>query len=336
LTLLLLAAALAAVAGGAAPFLGPYDPAPLMAKAEPSASAPFTFAVFGDSYARPVLGDLLKMVADRSPAFVLTLGDMVAKGGEGDDWHMLDQRAGWFLRRFPTWPVIGNHELAGDRGKGRSSFLRFYGLSDASYAFVFRGCKFIVLDHRGTAAPDGQVTFLRKQLADRRECAHVFVFRHEPFYTIGSKSRPEVPNQPTDMTRLFQQRQVTAVFSGHDHSYYRTRRGGVDYLIAGSAGAGVYRLERLREQAPGDAYMGRLDDPDRFVLHVPGGRDVAVPAGQSSPDKWLFAVFVHVDGPRVTGETVSMRGEVWDRFELGSADASSTSGVQRVPVQAGE
>jgi hypothetical protein len=313
---LLLALALALSARAAAAIPGPYDPAPLMAKADPSGSGPFTFVVFGDSYARPVLDDLLKMVAARPPTFAVTGGDMVSRGADDDDWQTLAERAGWFLQKIPTWPVIGNHELAGDRAKGEQSFRQFYALSDPSYSFVFRNSKFIVLNHEGSPAPNSQVAFLRRELRDHDKYAHVFVFRHEPFYTVGSKSKAEVPNQATAMTKLFEQYRVTAVFSGHDHTYYRTRRNGVDYIIAGVSGAGVYSLERLQEQRPGDAYMGVLTHPDRFLLHVPGRPDVSLPEKDSSPDKWLFAVFVHVNGAQVTAETISMQGEIWDRFEL--------------------
>jgi len=289
----------------------PYDPRPLMEAADASAGAPFTFAVFGDSYANPPLGGLLEMVAARKPTFAVTTGDMVSNGSDEAQWRTLSDRAGWFLSSIATWPVIGNHELAGAPGEGRAHFTSFYHLPKQSYSFIFRNSKFVVVGYESQA---GQLAFLRAELADRAKYDNVFVFRHPPFFTVGSKSTSEVPNRATEITKLLTQRHVTAVIAGHDHSYYRTKREGVTYLIAGAAGAGLYDLRRISERRPTDSYMGVIGD--RFVLHTPKGMNESVLRTASSEDDWLFAVFVHVDGKHVTAETISKNGDVWERFPL--------------------
>jgi hypothetical protein len=283
-----------------------------MQAAKPEAMGPFTFAVFGDSYANPPLAGLMKMVAARHPAFAVTTGDMVAAGADAGDWDTLSARAGWFLSTISTWPVIGNHELAGGKAAGEANFERFYDLPAESYSFEFRRCKFIVLGHglsQGKAA-----AFLHQELADRKRYESVFVFRHSPFYTVGSKSTSEVPNEPSELTKLFEKHRVTAVFSGHDHIYYRTRRNGVCYVTAGIAGAGIYELKRLGERVPADAYMG-VDGPN-YVLRLSGKAERRVARAKSSADDWLFGVFVRVGDGKVTAETISVSGEVWERFPL--------------------
>jgi hypothetical protein len=294
----------------------PYDPRPLLAQRSPAPDGTFTFAVFGDSYAAPELSGLLKLVDARHPTFAVTTGDMVAKGGgpEADpEWKRLSDRAGWFLRAHPTWPVVGNHELSGGYESGLGRYRSFYGLEGQDHSFVFGSSKFIVLgcDRAERPAPPEQVEFVRRELEDRGKYGHVFVFRHYPFYTVGSKSREEVPNQETALTKLFEASKVTAVFSGHDHIYYRTRRGGLPYIISGSAGAGVYALRRLSEREPGDAYMGASGKG--LVLHVPGEKDRVL---AETGDSELFAVFIRVRGGSATGEAVSASGRVWERFSL--------------------
>ena len=302
----------------------PYNPSALMQKAsEACQSDRFTFAAFGDSYARTPLISLLEMVDARSPDFVVTLGDMVDRGS-GDrgmrNWTTLSERTGWFMRSRPTWPVIGNHELSEEYQAGLANYLRFYDLPDQNYSFTFRNAKFIVLglDSEWRLVPPDHLAFLRKELADRDEYDHVFVFRHVPFYTVGMKGADQVPNTETELVKLLNERRVTATFTGHDHYYYRTRRDGVTHIISGVSGAGIYNLNRLAEQAPGDAYMGVSAAKDRVVLHIPGRVDRSVPfkGPFESGDEWLFAVFVHVNGDRVTADTVSMSGEVWDSFVL--------------------
>jgi len=310
----LIAILLLLVAAAASAAQAPFDPHPLMAKAGPAQTAPYTFAVFGDSYANAELPPLLKMVDAKEPTFVVTVGDMVSYGTDPRAWDRLRDRGGPFMRKYPTWPVIGNHEL-GSRRAGAKAFESFYGLPSGNYTFVFRRSKFIVLGHGG-ATPEDQIAFLRKELEDRKDYEHVFVFRHNPFYTVGDKNPGEVPNHPTEETELFTRARVTAVFCGHDHSYYRTLRDGTTYIIAGHAGAGLYPLRRLDEGLPGDAYMGINHDDTAYILHVPGQADRRVRRSRSQLHDWVFAVFVRVNGAKVTVETIGESGEVWDRFEL--------------------
>jgi hypothetical protein len=302
----------------------------------------FTFALFGDSYAREPLVSLLQMVDARAPSFVVTLGDMVEQGAkvEGlEQWRMLGETAGWFFRARPTWPVIGNHEVDEDFGSGLSNFLGFYGLKSQDYSFTFRNSKFIVLgvDQEWLPSPPEKVEFAKRELADREKYDHVFVFRHLPFYTVGMKEPDQVPNTPTELTKLFEQAHVTATFAGHDHYYYRTRRNGVNHVIAGVSGAGAYNLNRLAEQAPGDAYMGVSQAEDQVMLHVPGRVDRSAPfeGYYETGDKLLFAVFVHVNGESVTAEAVSLSGEVWDSFPL-AGEGFGVIGAVAAPAASAE
>lgn len=67
------------VAAGGTPV---YDPKPLMAAlGEERAARPFTFAVFGDTYAHEDLSRLMEMVEERGADFAVTTGDLVSFGG---------------------------------------------------------------------------------------------------------------------------------------------------------------------------------------------------------------------------------------------------------------
>jgi 3',5'-cyclic AMP phosphodiesterase CpdA len=318
----LLLTVVAALAQAAVAFAGPpYDPRPLM----PSSANDnrFTFAVFGDSYARPPLATLLKTVDALSPDFTVVTGDMVEDGAGKDgpkNWQMLSDNAGWFFSKRASWPVIGNHEVDSDFKEGLANFVRFYNAPGQEYSFTFGNAKFIVLgiDPEWRLVSPDQVEFLKKELADRDAYRHVFVFRHVPFYTVGMKEADQVANKETEIVKLLNDKKVTAVFSGHDHMYYRTRRNGVTHIISGVAAAGIYDLVRVAEQAPGDAYMGVSVAEDQVILHVPGRVDRSAPfkGYYESGDESMFAVLVHVNGDRVTAETVSVDGEVWDSFVI--------------------
>ncbi len=335
----------AAVWGGGAPaatpaLTKPYNPTALTQRSSDLCTDDrFTFAVFGDSYARQPLVSLLKMVDARRPALVVTVGDMVVEGGgeKGPgEWRKLSERAGWFFRAHPTWPVIGNHEISKDYDSGVSNYLKFYGLKDQNFSFTFRKSKFIVLGYPKDNLVDApiQIAYLRGELADRDKYDHVFVFRHVPFFTVGGKEASQVPNKQTELIKLLDDAHVTATFTGHDHYYYRTRRNGVNHIISGGAGAGIYDLQRLAEQAPGDAYMGVSAAEDQVMLHVPGRVDRSMPfkGYYQSGDELLFAVFVHVSGKDITAEAVSMSGEVWDSFPLAGEGFGAIGAVKAPPV----
>lgn len=314
-------------AAGEAPV---YDPRPLMeALAQERAGRPFTFAVFGDTYAHQDLSRLMEMVEERGADFAVTTGDLVSFGGgpgaEGQ-WRKLADIAGWFMEKHPTWPVQGNHEVrvlvSGEgrheaRRQARANFLGFHGIQSAQYSFTFGNAKFIVLawDLELDENPPAQMEFLDRELADCDEWEHVFVFRHRPFFAIGEKGREEVPNRATEMTRLFTEAGVDVVFSGHEHVYYRGEFEGVTYIQAG-CGGGFRRLRRLDEVLPGASYMGIIDDD--FVLHVPGRGDLRSPwLGEELEGAFKFAVMVTVDGPSLVVRTVSLGGDEWEEFEVG-------------------
>jgi len=291
---------------------------------------PFTFAVFGDTYAHEDLSRIMELAQEQGADFAVTIGDLVSFGGgpgAQDEWRRLSEIAGWFMEKCPTWPVQGNHEVrvlvSGEgrqqaRRQARRNFLDFYAIQSAQYSFTFGNAKFIVLpwDLELDENPPAQMEFLESALADREDWEHVFVFRHRPFFAIAQKGPEEVPNRATDMTRLFSRAAVDAVFSGHEHVYYRAGFEGVMYVQAG-CGGGMRRLERLDEVLPGASYMGILDG--EFILHIPGREDLKSPwLGEEHEGPFKFVVLVTVDGPSVVMRTVSLGGGEWERIEIGS------------------
>jgi 3',5'-cyclic AMP phosphodiesterase CpdA len=289
-----------------------FDPRPLMAAARARAKeGRFRFVVLGDSKNNRPFRDVLRLTDSFQPDFVLTTGDLVDRGAGPSgrrEYDRLAERAGEFLRRVPTWPVMGNHEVnGGDAAEARANFERFFGLTESNYTFDVGPARFIGLTW---PAPDrAGRAWLKEQLAEARGRL-IFIFQHNLYYTVGSQT--QVPNTPDELTRLFTRYQVTAVFQGHDHGYYRTRRDGVWYLTSAGAGAQIYRLNRCREAQPDDVFYGLAPregapvGPDRYWLHGPGGHD------RSFERPRYFVVVVDVNGPQVTARMVTTAGEELD------------------------
>jgi 3',5'-cyclic AMP phosphodiesterase CpdA len=294
----------------------PFDPRPLMPAAEAHArEGHFRFVVFGDSKNNPPFAAVLQTAAALKPDFALSTGDLVDRGAGprgASEYDRLAEMAGRFMRRVPLWPVNGNHELnGGEAAEARENSRRFFGFADENYSFDVGNARFIALEW---PAPDAATrSWLEGKLKGARGRL-IFVFQHNPYYTAGSKT--QVKNAPDETTRLFTKYGVTAVFQGHDHGYYRTRREGVWYITSAGAGAEIYRLNRFREALPGDVFYGWAPlqgapvSADRYWLHAAGGRD------RTFDNPRYYVVVVDVSGSHVTARTVTTRGEELDSLEL--------------------
>ena len=293
----------------------PFDPRPLMKKLPGSRSKrPVTsmhFLVFGDAKHSRHFTTVLKHAASLRPDFNLTTADLVQKGAGKDGvgyYKKLEQQAGWFLRRFPTWPTVGNHEESGG-DNGVENFSAFFGLEGDLYSFEYGNAKFIALGWPKTHGEERRLKWLEKELASAKG-KHIFVYQHRPYYTVGKKSHSDVDGTPNEATKLFEKYSVRAVFSGHDHTYHRTLRNGVYYIISAGAGASVYELKREDEALPEDVYYGKLvksKSGKKYKIHTADGRDTYF------KDAFYYVVSIQIKGDVVRLRMIdSKTGKIWD------------------------
>jgi len=126
------------------------------------------------------------------------------------------------------------------------------------YTFVEGDVRCFVLNTNTLRLPDEgaeQLAWFETALAAATEPFRI-VIMHHPAYTIGEY-------QPGDLTvrqrvgPLLTKHRVTAVFSGHDHGYYRTLRDGVPYIVTAGGGAPLYDQDASLAQ-PGDVFKKTL------------------------------------------------------------------------------
>lgn len=334
--------------------VAPFDAKPLMDKvAERIQTDKYRFAVLGDARHAKTFPALVSYLYETvKPDFLLDTGDMVqagnGKAGIGY-WHKLAKESGDAMRQIPWWQALGNHEMLGgappkktrmeddeedDDDQAASggaaeaaNFRRFYNLEREYYSFTFRNAAFIVLPYR---YPKGESEEwlereLKKASAARK---HIFILNHCPFFTVGNKSKQDIPNEQTSVTQLFARYSVCAVFSGHDHVYYRTVRDGIPYIISAGGGARVYTVTRKREALPADVYYGAAPesekpkkDADTGKSVTPKKRYVLHNGATGQPDRITadpgqFAVVVDVDGKDVQMFCVTAKGETMDEMVL--------------------
>jgi len=263
LIILLAAWLLAALAGaGPAPEARPLTPlptprAPLRLPVNPTQ---FRFAVGGDNRATghgdpmpPALGEICREIGLIRPDFVLWSGDAIF--GYDDTPEEAAAEYGAFLEKAalcetPVFNVPGNHELGNGHFAELQAVYRermgpLYG------SFDYGDGHFIGLDTTpvidGKACP-GELDPAQRAWLETDLAAHagrqLFVFMHH--YVFG----PPDPEANTgldtglrsiairdDLHRLFREHRVRAVFCGHAHLFWHRVKDGIDYFIAGNAGA---------------------------------------------------------------------------------------------------
>lgn len=310
---------------------GPYDPRPLMAKLtakNKDNKDRMHFLVFGDSKHSPRLQTVLKRADALTPEFCITTADLVNTGGGSQgvkDYQKLDKEAGWFFKKYPTWPSVGNHELSesnnnnADPGHdldGYDQFASFFGINEFKYSFSYGNATFIALDWPKIQIDTPEYQWLESTLK-AAQGTHIFIFKHRPYYTVGSKKHSDVEGKTTAVTKLFSKYNVAAVFSGHDHTYYRTKRDGVYYIVSAGAGASIYKLKRIDEAIEGDVYYGvntkgSKDKGNQYLYHSDQGtKDITF------NEPMYFVSSVDIAGESITFKMIqAANGKVWDTITI--------------------
>ena len=297
--------------------LNPYNPEPLMTKLiseKGSKTTKMHFLVFGDSKGSKYFPKVLKRADSLRPDFCITTADLVNQGG-GEigkiDYKKLDSMGGWFMRKYPMWPTVGNHEEAGG-DDGIENFSNFFGMKEVMYSFSYGNAKFIALPWPKLTKDPEKLKWLKKELRKARG-KHIFVYRHRPFYTVGSKPNSDVDGVETEVTKLFDKYKVTAVFGGHDHIYYRTKRNQTNYIISAGAGAPIYDLKREKDAINGDVLYGKRVENEITEGVSPYKYVSADKKTTNIPEAMYYVLSVKIDGEKVSIEMIDQKtGKVWD------------------------
>jgi hypothetical protein len=283
-------------------------------------TADLTFIVTGDN--RPagrgapqprVLGTIFDEISLFRPALVLWSGDTVygycdtraELEAEYDGFFAAAKRSG-----VPLFNSTGNHEIHNGQVCPNTTgplcgppcsqevFRERFGTTYGS--FDFSGVHFISLD---TAVPDHedeitgeQLDWLKQDLEKNKGARAIFVFCHTEFYSSPTIDPDEGSGHPSVKNRwelqdLFRRYPVKAVFTGHEHVYWREppeQHDGITYFVAGGAGAPVYATpERggfshyVVVQMTGDKLTYDVVEPGRLYVEPAAAQAGAKPVAEA-------------------------------------------------------
>ena len=305
-----------------------HDPRPLMQKLidrnKPTSTTPFTFVAITDWHARQRDNCVFALCDKLQPDFILTLGDMVnTTGPELANWRLVESAGGDLFRKYPTWSVPGNPEIANNNpeatGLGRQRFTAYWAQPhDGVFSFRYANATFIGLPFSYPEDYNRLIKDVEKALASA-DNEHIVVFSHRPYY-IG---RPGAADQLSPLlTALFTKYKVRLVLSGHAHTYYRTRRNGVNYVICGAAGIRTAR-PLMNRTLPEDAWYG-IGEEDNGLFHHPKLQKPLLVEGPKN-----FAVAITIEGPSVILRLLDTDGKEWELTTLTEPQAPAAAETDR-------
>ncbi len=286
-----------------------------------SADTPLTLLYFGDTQNKnlSLVSRVIRQAWRSTPDARLALfaGDLVSgkDGVDDNEWAEWFQAGDWMLQGTAIAPAPGNHEYheeAEDTPQARRVLGGHWPVTFAlprngpsetartTYWFDYQNVRVAVID--GTSALElgtgqAQARWLDKVLSENTRPWSI-VLIHQPFYS----PRAERDNEKLveQVLPVIRKHKVDLVLQGHDHTY--GRRGDTDnarapVFIVSVAGPKQYRLSDY-------------------------ARKTMQPVGE---DTQLYQV-LHLDGQRLSYESRTATGRLYDAFDL----VRETNGDKRV------
>jgi 3',5'-cyclic AMP phosphodiesterase CpdA len=212
------------------------------------------FVVYGDTRdGHEIHRKLVALIIKQKPDLVIQTGDLVHRGSEADLWKIYDEITGEMRKTIPVYPARGNHDVGGTGFEDRAK-AKFTSGNLLFHSFEKGNCHFVTIDCMEPYAGESeQYTWLEKDLAAAQKASRLtFAYFHYPPYSIGSHGSDL--RIRAALCPLMIKYGVRAVFNGHDHNYYRTKRDGVTYVVSGGGGAPLYPCDPAKGAIQGDKW----------------------------------------------------------------------------------
>lgn len=263
----------------------------------------FEFAVLGDTQSPADLSDFNKILGqlnEKDPAFIIHVGDLIDESSKFRQWDdtldLLSQFDG--IRGTDFVGTLGNHEYMGD-ADGSLAKAIFNSPENGpaedmggTYSVDYNNMHISVLGYTDDAnILDKQLAWLKQDVNNSDKPWKILVTHKPPYFTnpFGGNAIMKEKLPP-----VVDELGIDIVFSGHDHSYGRTKKlkagkedsNGTVYVVAGTTGKKHY-----------DAVA---DEKFEYI----NMENIAV------------SVQAKVDKDKITFTTITSDGEVIDEFTV--------------------
>jgi Purple acid Phosphatase, N-terminal domain/Calcineurin-like phosphoesterase len=250
--------------------------------------------------------------------FIIHAGDLINRANRDAEWGEWFRAAGWINATLPSVPAPGNHEYATEVG-GVRRLTRHWrpqfalpqngvaGLEESNYYLDIQGVRVVVLN--SNEKREEQAQWLDALLSDNPNRWTVCTFHHPIFSAAESRDNKELRElwQP-----VFDRYRVDLVLQGHDHTYARSN------LLTGV---------NVQVGEAGTVYVVSVSGPKMYKLK-PKDEQWWVRAAE---DTQLYQV-IHIDGDRLSYESHTARGHVYDAFELQKREGMPNELIDHAPA----
>lgn len=220
---------------------------------------PFCFAVLGDSRSKPhIFNAIVKQINIIDPAVIIANGDLVAKGGNYNNWQsQFFDPAKTMMDHIPFISAVGDHEADEVDGDNADLFTHFLLPHKDSlklwFSYDIGNAHFTFLDWRYPYSEE-MIEWFKKDIRSSNK-TWKFVVMHRPVYNLGGHRSAWGKNIWPELLREFK---IDVVFAGHSHLYERfyplrplsqPDAWAVTYITTGGAGASLYEAVQNRSLA---------------------------------------------------------------------------------------
>lgn len=284
-----------------------------------SEAAPLTFLYVGDAQndVYSMWSRVVREAYSSAPgaAFFIHAGDLINRANLDAEWGEWHRSGGWIHRKLAALPAPGNHEYekdaVGDRTLSRHWRPQFTlpengptGLEETCYYVDVQGVRVIALNSNERQAE--QAEWLDGVLADNPNRWTVVTHHHPIFSASQSRDNPQLRAawQP-----VYDKHRVDLVLQGHDHTYARSN------LMTGAT---------VQSSEAGTIYVVSVSGPKMYEL------DQEDWMMRTAEDTQLFQK-VSIDGDRLSYQSYTARGRLYDEFELLKRDEGPNELLDRKP-----
>lgn len=282
---------------------------------------PFRFIYFGDAQ-----NDILQMWSRvvreayreaSTSSFIIHAGDLVNSGTRDVEWGEWHQAAGWINAMTPSLPTPGNHEYGVNPLRERKLTSHWKtqftlpgngvsALDESNYYVDIQGVRIVSLN--SNEMQKEQAEWLDKTLANNPNKWTVLTFHHPIYSTARNRDNKALREvwQP-----VIDKYAVDLVLTGHDHSYGRSN------LNTGT---------NARTGKNGTVYVVSVSGPKMYELTR---GDWMVRAAEQTQ---LYQV-ISVDGDRLSFESRTGAGRLYDAFELRKRPGQSNELINKIPAE---
>ena len=265
-----------------------------------------------------------KMAPDAS--FIIHAGDLVNHAHNEREWTEWFEAGGWIHRTLPSIPVPGNHEYRPVRKDSKDRELAIQwapqftlpengpdGLKETVYYTDYQGVRIVALNTNKDL--DKQLPWLENVLSDNPNKWTVVTYHHPLYSASAGRNNRELRNK---LKPIFDRYNVDLSLQGHDHSYARGR---------------VTPMEENKM----DGVNKRDVTGTVYVVSVSGGKmyglgdgwdDFGAKRDRGAENTQLFQL-ITVDGDKLSYESYTATGELYDAFDLIKRGKGATLFVER-------